>query len=38
MDQHKAAAREKGHDDSDEAANKWFESIRNERYSTDVFD
>ena len=38
LDQHKAAAKEKGHDDSDEAANKWFESIRNERYSTDVFD
>lgn len=30
--------REKGEDDSEQAANKWFESIRNERYSTDVFD
>lgn len=38
IDQHRAAAKEKGEDDSQEAANKWFESIRNERYSTDVFD
>jgi cytochrome P450/NADPH-cytochrome P450 reductase len=38
IDQRKAAAKEKGEDDSDEAASKWFESIRNERYSTDVFD
>lgn len=33
-----AACREKGEDDSEEAAKKWFEEIRNERYSTDVFD
>ena len=38
IDQHRAAATAKGEDDSLEAANKWFESIRNERYSTDVFD
>jgi cytochrome P450/NADPH-cytochrome P450 reductase len=37
-DQYKEAAKAKGEDDSEQAANKWFESIRNERYSTDVFD
>lgn len=31
------AARRRGKPDSDEALNKWFESVRNERYSTDVF-
>jgi cytochrome P450/NADPH-cytochrome P450 reductase len=38
QDQYRLAAREKGEDDGVEAANKWFEGIRNERYSTDVFD
>jgi cytochrome P450/NADPH-cytochrome P450 reductase len=38
IDQHMKAAKEKGEDDSEEAANKWFEGIRNERFSTDVFD
>jgi cytochrome P450/NADPH-cytochrome P450 reductase len=38
QDQFRLAAREKGEDDGAEAANKWFEGIRNERYSTDVFD
>ena len=31
-------AERKGWDASDEASAKWFESIRNERYATDVFD
>jgi len=31
-------AERKGWDASDEASARWFESIRNERYATDVFD
>lgn len=38
IEQRRQACKEKGEDDSEQAANKWFESIRNERYSTDVFD
>jgi cytochrome P450/NADPH-cytochrome P450 reductase len=38
IDQHRQTTRERGEDDSEEAANKWFEKIRNERFSTDVFD
>lgn len=37
LDISKERARDHGRDDSDEAANKWFDSVRNERYSTDVF-
>ncbi|KAK5112785.1 hypothetical protein LTR85_011119 [Meristemomyces frigidus] len=37
LDIGKERARERGRDDSDEAVNKWFDKIRNERYSTDVF-
>lgn len=33
----KEKAEELGKDQSDEAGQKWFESIRNDRYSTDVF-
>ena len=38
VEQYKRGAPAKGKDPSDEAAGKWFEAIRNERYSTDVFD
>lgn len=38
IEQRRHWLKEQGEDDSQEAANKWFESIRNERYSTDVFD
>ncbi|KAF2723458.1 NADPH--cytochrome P450 reductase [Polychaeton citri CBS 116435] len=34
----RTAARAEGKDDSVEQAEAWFDSIRNERYSTDVFD
>ena len=34
----KELAERNGWDASDEACRKWFESIRNERYATDVFD
>ncbi|TKA82890.1 hypothetical protein B0A55_01178 [Friedmanniomyces simplex] len=30
-------ARQRGKEGSDEGANKWFDSVRNERFSTDVF-
>lgn len=37
IDMAKARARQSGKDDSDEAAERRFDSVRNERYSTDVF-
>jgi cytochrome P450/NADPH-cytochrome P450 reductase len=38
IDQRRQAAKERGEDDREDVARKWFESIRNERFSTDVFD
>ncbi|KAK0947242.1 hypothetical protein LTR29_001197 [Friedmanniomyces endolithicus] len=37
MDLAKDWARQRGKEPSDERANEWFDSVRNERFSTDVF-